>query len=156
MRTVRRNKQKLKYALYIGNVNIVDVDDDGNPKYYLDSEEKKTYMSSGKKSIYGEPVDFSANITEAGGETEALEFGLSVADYQAIALYSKGAYPLVEGAIVWEDSEVEYDTDVMYYTKDFKNLIEVHSPKKVSADFSIRKISNSLNFTRAILKAITK
>lgn len=147
----------MKYALYLGSVDVVSTDYNGNPQYYTDGEGNRIYIVTGeKRDIYGEVKDFEANISEAGGEAEATEYGLSVGDYEAIALFQKNSYPLTEGALVWRDSEVEYDGDNMYYTKDMQTLIEVRSPRKISADYTVRKVPSSLNFTRAILKAINK
>lgn len=147
----------MKYSVYLGSVDVVSTDYNGNPQSYKSQDGNTYYITTGeKKDIYDTPKDFMANITEAGGEAEATEFGLSVSDYEAVALYDKNAYPLKEGTLVWKDSEAEYDGDSEYYTMDMRTLIDVHSPKKTSADYVVRKVSSSLNFTRAILKAINK
>ena len=147
----------MKYALYLGSVDIVATDYQGNPQSYTDDEGNTFYMVTGeKRDIYGEVKDFEANISMSGSEAEAQEYGLSLSDYSAVLITSRGAYPIVEGTIIWAKSEVEYDGEEAYYTTDMHTLIEIRSPKKISADFVTVKVSPSLNFDRFILDAINK
>ena len=152
LRTLLKNKQSMKYALQIGEVPIYNRDENGN----------KIPSETGEpKIIYGTPQEFDANIAESGGEAEAQTFGLSVADYEAVALYSKGEYPIVIGALVWRDSEpkCEYEHEVPFEIENDKGEKEtVYStvPDEFSADFRVIKTPTSQNFTRAILKAIVK
>lgn len=157
MRTVRRNKQPMKYALYLGNVDIVQTDFEGNPQYFEDENGEKIYLVTGeKREIYDTPVEFEANFSTSGGEAQSQEYGLDISQYDGIALFTKDAYPIVEGTIIWKDSEVEYDEDHKYFTEDMKTLIEVHAPVKTSADYVCKKISDSLSYTKAIFTAIQK
>ena len=157
MMTMLSNKQPMKYALYLGSAYKVQTEEDGNPRYYEDDDGNRIYHVTGEpKDFYGEPQEFDANFSEAGGEAEAQEYGLSTADYEGVIMYGKGAYPITIGALIWKDSEVEYDSKTNYYTKDLHELIEVHSPSRKSADFVVMKTPDSLNFTRLILEAINK
>lgn len=174
MRTLRKNSQKMYYALQIGEVQIPARDNDGNIIYqsYTDSDgneiffldengNKKPYETGETKIIYGTPQEFNANIAESGGEAEAQTFGLSVADYEAVALYEKGAYPIVIGALVWRDSEpkCEYDHEVPFEIENADGeKVTVYStvPEETSADYRVIKIARSLNFEKAILSAIVK
>lgn len=174
MRTLRKNTQRMYYALQIGEVPIYARDNDGNIIYqsytdsdgneifYLDDNGNKIPMDTGESMIiYGTPQEFDANIAESGGEAEAQTFGLSVADYEAVALYEKGACPIVIGALVWRDSEpkCEYDHEVPFEIENADGeKITVYStvPEEASADYRVIKTPTSLNFTRAILKAIVK
>lgn len=137
-------------------------DSDGNEIFYLDDDGNKIPMDTGETQIiYGTPKEFDANIAESGGEAEAQTFGLSVADYEAVALYEKGAYPIVIGALVWRDSEpkCEYDHEVPFEIENADGeKVTVYStvPEETSADYRVIKTPTSLNFTRAILKAIVK
>lgn len=162
------------YALQIGEVPIPARDNDGNIIYqsYTDSDgneiffldengNKKPYETGETKIIYDTPQEFDANIAESGGEAEAQTFGLSVADYEAVALYEKGAYPIVIGALVWHDSEpkCEYDHEVPFEIENAdREKITVYStvPEETSADYRVIKLNRSLSFTRLILKAIVK
>lgn len=174
MRTLRRNKQSMYYALQVGEVPIYARDNDGNIIYqsytdsdgneifYLNDDGNKIPMDTGESMIiYGTPQEFDANVAESGGEAEAQTFGLSVADYEAVALYEKGAYPIVIGALVWRDSKpkCEYDHEVPFEIENAdgeKVTVYSTAPEETSADYRVIKTPTSLNFTRAILKAIVK
>lgn len=148
----------MKYALQIGESAIYERDSDGNIVYYEDADGNKIPLETGNKEIaYSEPKNFKANITMSGGEAEAKEYGLSIADYEAVISYSKGALPLVEGALIWFGSNVKYKNNgelIEVETKNGKQMLKV--PEHVSADYQVLKISPSLNEEKAILKAINK
>lgn len=174
MRTLRRNRQKMLYSLQIGEVPIYVRDDDGNIIYdsytdtegneifYLDKNGNKTPLTTGEKQvIYGTPQEFDANIATSGGEAEAQTFGLSLGDYEAVALYAKGSYPLVEGCLVWKDGKpkCEYENEVSFEIENADGeKITVYStvPEETSADYRVIKLSPSLSFVKAILKAVVK
>lgn len=157
MRTLLKNKQSMKYALQIGEVPIYNRDEngeiiyeyyedsDGNIIYYKDENGNKIPSETGEYEIgYSEPVFFLSSLAMSGGEAEAQEFGLSTSDYNATLLCQKGAYPIVEGSLIWTKSEVGY--------KDTNNEIIDH----VSADYEVIKVSESLNFVKYVLKAVVK
>lgn len=162
MRTLRRNSQSMYYALQIGKVPIYSRDEEGNILYYEDGDGNKIPYETGETQIiYGTPQEFDANIAESGGEAEAQTFGLSVADYEAVALYEKGAYPIIIGSLVWRDSEpkCEYDHEVPFEIENADGeKITVYStvPEETSADYRVIKIARSLNFEKSILSAIVK
>lgn len=156
MMTMLANKQPMKYALYLYNLDVVATDYNGNPQYYEDLDGERTYIVTGeKKSIFSEPVEFDANISFSGGEAQEQEYGLSIADFDAILLYSKDAYPLTEGTLVWTKSFVEYEEDA-YLTSDLHELIQARVVKQISADFICKKVADSLNYTKVNLTAINK
>ena len=147
MRMLKRNQIKMFYALPTGT-EIVDyqLDQNGDPIVsYVDSEGTIYYVETGQKYPgYFEPVDFSGNIAFSGGEAEATEFGLSVADYDAVLITDKGKYPLVNSALIWTKSEPQY--------KDMgQRIIDVKS-----ADYMVLKVPESLNVSKYVLKAIVK
>ena len=157
MRTLRKNKQSMKYALQIGEVPIYNRDEngeiiyehyedsDGNIIYYEDENGNKIPSVTGEYEIgYSEPVSFLSSLAMSGGEAEAQEFGLSISDYNATLLCQKGAYPIVEGSLIWTKSEVGY--------KDTNNEIVDRN----TADYSVIKVSESLNFVKYVLKAVVK
>ena len=157
MRTVRRNAQKMKYALYLGSVDVVSTDSNGNPHYHEDSEGNRIYIVTGeKRDIYDIPVEFDANFSTSGGEAQEQEYGLDISQFDAVLIYSLKAYPITEGTLIWKDSEVKYDGENMYFTNDMQTLIEVHSPVKTSADYVVKKVGDSLNYTRVNVSAINK
>ena len=135
MRTLKKNKQKMHYALRDKTVPIYEIytDEDGN-EYQIDTGERKT--------VYSDAVQFFGNITMSGGEAEAREFGLNLADYEAILVVAKNTLPLTETSLIWLNSEPKKDAE--NYTDEF------------SADFRIVKISPSLNYDKYVLQRIVK
>lgn len=144
MRVLARNRQKLKYALQVGEVPVYQTDEDRNT-IYEDIDGVKVPIETGEYEIgYDKPVDFMANIAMSGGEAEAQEFGLSVSDYNAVIVCNKGAFPITETSLIWHKSEPVYkDTE--------QTIIEPNS-----ADYRVIKVSESLNFVKYVLKRIEK
>ena len=142
MRTSKKNKQKMYYANQDKRVPVYEtyIDDDGN-EYQLDTGETKL--------VYGIPKEFDGNIAMAGGEAEAVEFGVNVSDYEAVLLLSKGekdkngnVIALKETSLVWFETEPQKDEKG--YTDEF------------SADYRVIKPSPSLNTVRYVLKKVVK
>ena len=135
MMTLNSNKQKMYYANQDKEVPVTETyyDDEGNA-YELDTGETEL--------VYGEPIEFKGNIAMSGGEAEAQEFGLNLADYEAVLLVSKNTLPLTETSRIWHTSEP---------TKDDKGYADEYS-----ADYRIVKISPSLNFDKYVLKKVVK
>lgn len=157
MRTLRKNQQSMYYSLQIGEVPIYNRDEngeiiyehyedsDGNIIYYEDENGNRIPSETGEYEIgYSDPISFFASIAMSGGEAEAQEYGLSVSDYNATLLCQKGAYPIVEGSLIWTKSGVGY--------KDTNNDIVDGN----TADYSVIKVSESLNFVKYVLKAVVK
>lgn len=170
MRVLRKNQQKLMYALQLGETAVFETDEDGNIRYQvytdnegnefpiLDENGNKIPMFTGEyETIYGEPVEFMGNIAMSGGEAEAVEYGLSISDFEAIVVYSNGEAPLVEGALIWFKSEVKYKYGGNKIITEINNTsVNEKIPNPTSADFRVIKVAESLNFTKAILSAVNK
>lgn len=173
MRTLRKNQQRMKYSLQLGTVPKYLRDEAGNIRYesYTDSEGNEIFIlndegekipldEGGEKILFSTPCDFLASVSMSGGEAEAREFGLDFSAYDAIALYSNGTAQLVEGSLIWFKNEpkCEYEKEVPFEIEkgDKKETVYSTDPRSESADFRIAKISQSLNFSKAILKAVTK
>ena len=135
MRTLKKNKQKMYYANQDMIVPIYEtyIDDDGN-EYQLDTGETKL--------VYGEPVEFNGNISMSGGEAEAVEYGLNLADYSAILVMDKNTLPIRETSLIWQNTEPKKDAD--------------GNTDEYSADYRIVKISPSLNIDKFILQKVVK
>ena len=135
MRMARVNKQKMHYALYGKEVPIYD--------YYTDNEGNKIPLDTGETKItYENPVEFFGNIALSGGESEAVEFGLNLADYEAVLVMGKNSIPISEGSLIWLDTEpiVKANGYVDQY----------------SADYKVIKVSPSLNVDKYVLKKVVK
>lgn len=144
MRTLRKNKQKLYYALQIGEQPQYELDEDGNKIIdYIDDEGNVYYRQSGDTDIvYSKPVPFFGNIVTSGGESEIVEFGVNLADYEAILVTSKGLLPINETSRIWQNNAPVLNVD---------GTVDEHS-----ADYTVVKVSQSLNVDKYILKKIVK
>lgn len=144
MRLLRKNKQKMKYSLQIGEVPIYERDEEGNI-IYIEIDGQKVPVETGETEIgYSNPVEFMGNIAMSGGEAEAKSFGVDISEYDAILLMEKDRIPIDETSLIWHTSEVQY-TDEQNTVVDRK-----------SDDYSIKRVQPSLNFTRYLLKRIVK
>ena len=85
-----------------------------------------------------------ANISYQASETVAQEFGVNIADYDAIIVYDRKQYPLTETSLIWFESEPMY--------LDENNTII----NEKSADYKVVSVRNTLNESKAILKHLTK
>ena len=144
MRLLRKNMQPMKYSLQDGRVPIYERDENGDI-VYIEVEGKKVPVETGEyETGYSSPVDFMGNISMSGGEAEAKEFGMDIGDFDAVIVLEKDAVPLTETSIIWHASPVKY--------KDEQNTI-VDSK---SADYAVKRVSPSLNFTKVLLQRIVK
>lgn len=130
MRTLRRNKNpSLYYANVIEIAEKTETDKHGN-----------VFKTGEKALIYGAPVAFKANIAFSGGNSQSVEFGLDLTDYQAIIVEKKGVLPLTENSLIWDESEPVVDS-------------EGHAVE-TSADYRVLKPRPSLNTDRFVLKRL--
>ena len=144
MRLLEKNKQDLKYALQVEEVPIYERDEDGNI-IYIEVDGQKVPVETGETEVgYAKPVDFRGNIAMSGGEAEAKSFGVDISEYDAILLMEKDRIPIDETSLIWHMSEVKY--------ADEQNTIV----DKKSADYTVKRVQPSINFTRYLLKRIVK
>ena len=110
---------------------------------YTDDEGVEHRLDTGDtKLVYDAPVEFKGNITMSGGQSEAAEFGLDISQYSAVLLVSKGLLPIDETSLIWQDTEPRFDVD--------GNVDES------SADYTVVKLSKSLNYDRYVLRRVVK
>ncbi len=144
MRLLEKNKQNLKYALQVGEVPVYERDEDGNI-IYIEVDGQKVPVETGETEPgYSNPIDFRGNIAMSGGEAEAKSFGVDISEYDAILLMEKNRIPIDETSLIWHTSKVRYI--------DEQNTIV----DRKSADYSIKRVQPSLNFTRYLLKRVVK
>ena len=144
MRLLRKNMQPMKYSLQNGRVPIYERDENGDIVYIEVDGEKIPVETGEYETGYSAPVDFMGNISMSGGEAEAKEFGMDIGDFDAVIILEKDAIPISETSIIWHTSPVKY--------KDEQNAI-VDSK---SADYAVKRVSPSLNFTKVLLQRIVK
>ena len=143
MMTLNQNKQKLYYALLDNVVPICETDDDGNIIYYEDEEGNRIPLETGDtKIIYSKPVEFYGNIAMSGGEVEVQEFGLNLADYEAILVLDKNTLPLTETSLIWQNTKPKFNQD--------------ETLDENSADYKIVKINSSNNYDKYVLSRVVK
>ena len=138
MRQLKKNKQKLYYALYVEQVPIYALDDKGNI-ITTEVDGETVYVVDSYKSGYSAPIEFEANISFNSGETQLGEYGLNTSDYNAVISANKGEFPFDEQTLIWHETEPQID----YGTG---------GALPESADYRIKAIKTSLNEERFILK----
>jgi hypothetical protein len=131
MMMLNQNKQKMYYATLVDTIQEEYIDEDGN-----------RYPTGEPKNIYSEPIEFKGNIAMSGGEAEAQEFGLNLADYEAVLVVGKNTLPITETSLIWHTSEPTKGAD--------------GNTDEYGADYRIVKISPSLNFDKYVLKKVVK
>lgn len=105
------NKQKMQYSRQGQRVIIYERDDDGNVKYYVDTDGNKIPLVADEKIGFSEPVEFKANISNKLSEVLVKEFGIDDSSTYVQIVTDKGYLPLKSGNIVWKQSKVEHDSD---------------------------------------------
>lgn len=172
MRTLRKNQSKLQYSLQAAVVPAFEMDDDGNIKFetYVDDDgnEFPILDDDGNRIpvfqqpfgsfevLYSEPVPFLASISMSGGEAESVEYGISVVDYSAIVICEKGLVPLMEGALIWFQSEPQYISEEPISITVNDKEVSGRFAKRISADFFVKKVVPSKHFDKYILGAVNK
>lgn len=142
MRMLRKNKQKLKYANLEADMPVYKRDKDGNI-VTRNIDGKAVPIEVGKqKTAYGSPVSFLGNIQDAGGESEATAFGLSVGSYDAVLYMMKGDLPITETSRIWYYNEPKFKTD--------------GTVDEQSADYIVKKVPVGLDHIRYPLQRIVK
>lgn len=152
METLRINKRKFYFATQRGTATVY------SGETYTDSEGETYYLEDGEnKIVYSEPIPFMANKNDSRGDAEATEFGLAITDYEAVLVFPKGAYHIPKGSIIWTDSVVEYENGGEEVSIEIDGETSTQRlPVETSADYRVIKVSDSLNVTRLVLKAINK
>jgi len=148
MRCMRRNKQKLYYALLIGTEPEYELDEQGNKIIdYTDTETGEVfYVETGtNKPIYGKPVEFEGNIALAGSDLLRQEFGISDEHYEAVLVLNKGEIPITETSLLW------YQTEPGIKTREN----EIYADD-ATADYRVLRSVPSLNNDRYILAKVVK
>lgn len=144
MRTLRRNKRKMYYSLFGREVTRYAKDEEGNIKTYTTNDGEVIKLEEGTEIAYSKPVEFWGNIAMSGGEVREQEYGLNQSDYSAVLIMNVGEIPITETSYIW------FNNEVVYLDED-KTMPDVKS-----ADYRVKKVSPSLNFTKYLLEKITK
>lgn len=142
IRTPRRVRQRMYYALPTGLQPIYEKDDEGNIVYIIMGGEKIPKEIGEPREGYTEPVSFFNSITGTLTEDELQAFGNKDRG-NAKMTYHPHEYPFKAGTLIWKDSKVKHD--------DF-GMIDPES-----ADFVVVGImTEGQHFWRCILTAVAK
>lgn len=108
MRHLKKNEQKIWYALYDERIPVYAVDDDGN--LIFDRETNK-YVETGRYTNgYENPVEIKINVSPGRADGEAEVFGVSV-DYDRTLCSTDLTLPITETTLIWKETEPEYKAD---------------------------------------------
>lgn len=142
MRTPRRVRQPLIYALLKGKEPIYERDKDGNIIYKIVAGEKIPKTTGEKRDIYSAPITFYNSISGQLTEDELQAFGTQ---NNAIAkmTYHREQYPFRTGTLIWKTSEVQYLDD--------------GTPDPTSADYRVIGImTEGQYFWKCLMEAVNK
>lgn len=148
MQCLNKNKQKLYYALLVGETPVYELDEYGNKIIdYIDPVSGTTYYVETGNSIllYSEAVAFDGNIALSGSDVTRQEFGVSDDRYEAVLVTNKGQLPITETSLLW------YQTSPTSKTIDDKKYAD-----DSTADYKVLKVIPSLNNDRYILAKVVK
>ena len=146
MRTLAKNKQKLKYALFHKNEPEYVLDENGEKIIeFVDEDGNIYYKQTGNlKTYYGDLTEFLGNISLSGGESREVNYGVDVSAYDAVLVMDKDALPITETSLIWHESEVGY--------KD----VEKTEIDAETADYNVTRVSPSLNQVKYLLERVVK
>ena len=101
MRSLKRNKRELWYALYDGEMPIYVTDKDGNI-VYMDIGDEQVPTETGEfRSVYSIPEKFKANISPGRGYAQNEVFGIN-ADFTRSISTTNMSNPIDEYSLIWD------------------------------------------------------
>ena len=122
MRCMSKNKVKFFYALYERKEAIKD--DYGN--------------TTGEfEVIHGNPLEYSANISAAKGETQTRQFGENEV-YDKVIVADNTVPPIDEYSVLWIDTMPQLDETGVLATDETGKVITPY-------DYIVTKVARSLN-----------
>lgn len=146
MRNLQRNKQELYYALYKGKETIYKLDENGQKIVaWVDESQNPPvtyYEEDGTKDVYENAVKFKGNIAMSKGDAQAVDYGVSEGDYEAILMTEKNCIPITETSLIWFETVPTMGADG--YVDD------------ATADYRVIKLKPSLNQDRYVLAKVVK
>lgn len=142
MRTPRKIRQPLIYALLKGKEPIYERDDEGNIVYRIIAGEKVPKSTGDERNVYSEPITFYNSISGDLTENELQAFGTQ-SNVSAKMTYRRNQYPFKTGTLIWKTSEVKFLDD--------------GSPDPESADYRVAGVmTEGQYFWKCLLEAVTK
>lgn len=106
MRSLKKNKQKLYYSTYAGQITEYYTDSGGNIIYdEIDGEQIPRIKC--ERAGYNKPVSFYANISAGKGTAQEEVFGKDI-DFTRTISTTDWSLPIDELSLVWIEIEPEY------------------------------------------------
>ena len=142
MRTPRKVRQPLIYALLKGKEPVYERDENGDIIYRIIGGERIPKTTGEKRDIYSDPVTFYNTISGTLSENELQAFGTQ---NNAIAkmTYRRDQYPFRTGTLIWKNSEVQF--------------LEDGTPDPTSADYRVIGVmTEGQYFWKCMLEAVVK
>ena len=132
MRCMQRNKVKFFYALYEGKEVITDEYGNVTGEYAVK---------------YGNPIEFSANISAAKGETQTRQFGENES-YDKVIVLDSDAPSIDEYSILWVDRTPQLDEEGNLAVNEKGEIITPH-------DYIVKKVAKSLNVVSLAISKVS-
>lgn len=142
MRTPRKVRQPLIYALLKGKRPIYERDENGNIIYKIIGGEQVPKTTGQEEDYYSSPITFYNSISGDLTESELQAFGTQ-SNISAKMTYKREQYPFKRGTLIWKTSEVE--------------LLDDGTPDPKSADYKVIGVmSEGQYFWKCMLEAVVK
>lgn len=142
MRTLRRNKRIMYYALRNPEQVSYVRDDEGNIIYDEIDGEQVPRESGNPAPAYLKPVQFLGNLSLSTGFDDPKNFGMDISEYQYLLSVSQNDIPIDETSILWCETTPTF----------LDNNKTIPNPS--SADFRVRRVSPSINESRYVLQRL--
>jgi len=131
MKCMERNKVKFSYALYERREDL------------LDSYGNKT----GEFAVtHGNPLEYSANISGAKGETQTRQFGENEV-YDKVIVMDDSAPPIDEYSVLWIDTMPQLDENGALATDEKGKVLTPY-------DYIVTKVARSLNSVSVAVRKV--
>ena len=142
MRTPRKVRQPLIYALLKGKRPIYERDENGNTIYKIIGGEQVPKTTGQEEDYYSSPITFYNSISGDLTESELQAFGTQ-SNISAKMTYKREQYPFKRGTLIWKTSEVE--------------LLDDGTPDPKSADYKVVGVMpEGQYFWKCMLEAVVK
>lgn len=128
MRTLTKNKQKMHYSHYLGELTEYERDADGNIIYIEVDGQQEAVETGGVVKTYDMPVIFYASISSTLNKLAATSYGVDQSNIYSTIVIPKNTVKLIPGDLIWRTAEIEYD--------------ESGYPSEASADYRVMGYMN--------------
>ena len=122
MRCMSRNKSKFFYALYVRTDELTD---------------SGGFKTGEFEVVYGNPLEYSANISAAKGETQTRQFGENEV-YDMVIVADNTAPPIDEYSVLWIDTMPQLNGNGTLATDRSGKVLTPY-------DYVVTKVARSLN-----------